>query len=97
VVPIYDAYVCATMPRLVRWEDTNIPFTLPPEGDREYWNYCVRFLRLLDACHEAGTVATVKFPPGRWKRTEARSDPHSFVRHNHTSRQMSGKCRVPRK
>ena len=60
VVPIYDAYIYAAMTRLVRWEETNIPFPLPRQGDREYFNYCVRFFRLYEACRDRGVQATVK-------------------------------------
>lgn len=60
VVPIYDEYVRQTITRLVRWDASLALFPLPPHGDPEYWNYCVRFLRLYAACQEAGTTATVK-------------------------------------
>lgn len=60
VVPIYDEYARSAITRLVRWNEAEIPFPLPPHGDAEYWNYCVRFMRLLTACHKAGVTATVK-------------------------------------
>ena len=60
VVPIYDEYARQAITRLVRWERSYAPFPLPPHGDPEYWDYCVRFCRLYDACRQAGTKATVK-------------------------------------
>jgi hypothetical protein len=60
VVPIYDEYARQAIARRVRWESSYTPFPLPPHGDPEYWNYCVRFFRLYDACRQAGTDATVK-------------------------------------
>ncbi len=60
VVPIYDQYVRQAITRLVRWERSYAPFPLPPHGDREYWENCVRFFRLYDASIRSGVAATVK-------------------------------------
>lgn len=59
-VPIYDEYARQKLSRLVPWEGSNVPFALPAHGDREYWNYCLRFFRLYDACQAAGLQVTVK-------------------------------------
>lgn len=60
VVPIFDEYARQGITRLVRWDGRYLPFDFPPHGDREYWDYAVRFFRLYDACHEARIPATVK-------------------------------------
>jgi hypothetical protein len=60
VVPIYDEYARQKLTHLVHWDSAHIPFPLPPHGDQDYWDYCVRLLRLYDACRQAGTSATVK-------------------------------------
>ena len=60
VVPIFDDYARSAMNRIVSWDQAHLPFALPAHGDEEYWKYCVRFLRLYDACRFAGVTATVK-------------------------------------
>jgi hypothetical protein len=60
VVPIFDDYVRQGITPLVRWDSQLAPFPLQAPGDRDYWEYCVRFLRLYDACRLAGVQATVK-------------------------------------
>jgi hypothetical protein len=60
VVPIYDEYARRSLSRLVRRENAYQPFPLPPHGDREYWDYCLRFFRLYDACRQNGVRTTVK-------------------------------------
>jgi hypothetical protein len=60
VVPIYDEYARQALSRLVHWQSSYAPFALPPHGDREYWDYCLRFFRLYDACRQAGARPTVK-------------------------------------
>jgi hypothetical protein len=59
-VPIYDSYTASGLVRLVRWDEQTIPFARPAEGDAEYWEFCVRFLRLHDACRAAGLRLSVK-------------------------------------
>jgi len=60
-VPLYDSYVSTTLVHLVRWDSQATPFfALPPEGDPDYWDFCVRFLRLYEACHAAGLAVSVK-------------------------------------
>jgi hypothetical protein len=58
VVPIFDEYARRALSHLVRWESSCAPFPLPPHGDREY--YCIRFLRLYEACRDHRVEATVK-------------------------------------
>lgn len=60
VVPIYDSRASEHLAKHVRWETHQIPFERPPEGDAEYWEFCVRFFRLYDACRQAGLAVTVK-------------------------------------
>jgi hypothetical protein len=61
VVPLYDSYVSSALVHLVRWDSQATPFfELPPDGDPDYWDFCVRFLRLYEACHEAGLAVSVK-------------------------------------
>jgi hypothetical protein len=60
VIPIYDEYTRQSLSRMVPWERSYTLVSLPPHGDREYWRYCVRFLRLYEACEQAGLDATVK-------------------------------------
>lgn len=60
VVPIYDEYARRSLSRLVPWDGSYQSFLLPPEGDQQYWSYCVRFFRLQEACREAGVRTTVK-------------------------------------
>jgi hypothetical protein len=59
-VPIYDEYARQKLSRLVIWEGSYAPFALPAHGDREYWNYCLRFFRLYEACQADGLLVTVK-------------------------------------
>ena len=60
VVPIYDNYCCKLLTHTVPWGDCAARFAEPAEADPEYYRYCVRFLRLYEACHERGVEATVK-------------------------------------
>ena len=60
VVPIYDNYCNASLTHLVPWSDRAVLFAEPQDADTEYYRYCVRFLRLYEACHERGVEATVK-------------------------------------
>lgn len=62
-VPIYDSYALAGIVRLVRWDASEIPFACPSHGDDVpdgYYQFCVRFWRLLEACRRAGLKVTVK-------------------------------------
>jgi hypothetical protein len=62
-VPIYDSYALAGAVHAVRWDASLIPFACPPGGDRVpdgYYQFCVRFWRLLEACRDAGREVTVK-------------------------------------
>ena len=59
-VPIYDEYARQKLSRLVRWESSCLPFALSASGDREYWDYCIRFFRLYEAWRAAGVWVTVK-------------------------------------
>ena len=62
-VPIYDSYALAGIMRLVRWDASQIPFACPPGGDDVpdgYYQFCVRFWRLLEACRAAGLEVSVK-------------------------------------
>jgi hypothetical protein len=93
VVPIYDEYARQALSRLVRWDRSNLPFPLPSGGDQEYWDYCIRFFRLYNACRQAGTRATVKAldvtcgrcqsqaagPPRRRKQTRSGEGPQSVA------------------
>jgi len=60
VVPIYDSYAATRLVKLVRWQADEIPFAPPPSADAEYWSFCVRFMRLYDACRHAGIAVSVK-------------------------------------
>jgi hypothetical protein len=60
IVPIYDEYARQAVTRRVRRQALDIPFALPSPGDRAYWDYCVRFLRLYEGCMEAGIDVSVK-------------------------------------
>jgi hypothetical protein len=60
VVPIYDGYAAARLGRLVPWNANEMAFAQPPAGDAEYWDFCVRFLRLYGACRKAGLAVSVK-------------------------------------
>jgi len=44
----------------VRWDSRIVPFSCPDEGDAEYYQFCVRFWRLYDACRRQGVDVTVK-------------------------------------
>jgi hypothetical protein len=62
-VPIYDSYALAGIMRLVRWDAAEIPFGCAPGGDAVaggYYQFCVRFWRLLEACRNAGREVSVK-------------------------------------
>lgn len=60
VVPIYDSYAAGSLMGRVKWNKLKIPFPLPPHGDTEYWDYCVRLFRLYDACRDHGRNVTTK-------------------------------------
>jgi hypothetical protein len=63
VVPVYDSYALAAIIRLVPWDAADIPFPCPPGGDAApdgYYQFCVRFLRLYEACRRAGRGVTAK-------------------------------------
>jgi hypothetical protein len=61
IVPIYDSYAAARLTRLVRWDAIGKAlFEPPPEGDPDYWDFCVRFLHLYEACRHAGLAVSVK-------------------------------------
>lgn len=60
VVPIYDSYAAIGVGKLVRWDSKMLPFAPPEEGDADYYDFCVRFWRLYDACWQAGLEVTVK-------------------------------------
>ena len=60
VVPIYDGYAAIGVGKLVRWDAKNLPFARPDDGDPDYYEFCVRFWRLYDACRKAGLEVTVK-------------------------------------
>jgi len=60
VVPIYDSYATDRLIKLVRWDSGQILFERPDEGDLDYWGFCVRFLRLYEACLRVDLDITVK-------------------------------------
>jgi hypothetical protein len=60
VVPIYDEYARITLSRLVRWDGSSLPFPKPPGADPDYYDFCVRFWRIYEACWKQGVAATVK-------------------------------------
>ncbi|GEM_PF-549495 len=60
VVPIYDSYAADRLIKRVRWDSGQILFERPDEGDPDYWDFCVRFLRLYEACLRVGLDVTVK-------------------------------------
>lgn len=60
VVPIYDSYAAVGAGKLVRWDSKNLPFARPDDGDPDYYDFCVRFWRLYEACRQAGLDVTVK-------------------------------------
>lgn len=60
-IPVYDSYALAGITRLVRWGA--VPFACPPGGDDVpdgYWEFCVRFWRLYEACRKADLEVSVK-------------------------------------
>jgi hypothetical protein len=59
-VPIYDDYARQKLGRKVGWERSYVPFELPASGDRLYWDFCLRFFRIYQACGLAGLRVTVK-------------------------------------
>ena len=62
-VPVYDSYAAIGITKLVRWSSLDIPFACPEGGDDGYggyYDFCVRFLRLYEACRRAGREVTVK-------------------------------------
>jgi hypothetical protein len=62
-VPIYDSYALAGLVKRVRWSAAQTPFSCPPDGDEApngFYEFCVRFWRLLEACRASGLEATVK-------------------------------------
>lgn len=59
-VPIYDEYARQKLSRLVHWERSYVAFDPPACGDRDYWDYCIRFFRLYDGCRAAGLRVSVK-------------------------------------
>jgi len=60
IVPIYDGYAATRLTKLVRWNAGEVPFASPPGADAEYWDFCVRFLRLYEACRNADLAISVK-------------------------------------
>jgi hypothetical protein len=60
VVPLFDDYVQRRNTTLVRWDSGGLPFPRPPHSDPQYWDYCIRFYRLDDACRRVGVEAAVK-------------------------------------
>ena len=60
VVPIYDEYARITLTGLVRWNGNALPFAKPAGADPEYYDFCVRFWRLYEACWKKGVAASVK-------------------------------------
>ncbi|MGD0997110.1 MAG: hypothetical protein ABR941_02155 [Thermoleophilia bacterium] len=60
VVPIYESYAAARLIALVHWDGKQIPFEQPPGSDDPYWDFCARFFRLYDACHQQRLSVTVK-------------------------------------
>lgn len=60
IVPIYDSYAAARLIKLVRWDSRKAAFEQPLGSDAEYWDFCVRFFRLQEACREAGLAVSVK-------------------------------------
>lgn len=59
-MPIYDSCAAARLIKLVRWDSHEIPFERSVGADAEYWDFCVRFFRLHDACQAAGLAVSVK-------------------------------------
>jgi len=62
-VPLYDSYALAGLRRRVRWDRSQLPFACPAGGDDVedgYYQFCVRFWRLVEACRKAGVAVTVK-------------------------------------
>ena len=60
VVPIYDSYAAESLMGRVKWSTFKIPFSQPPNGDSEYWDYSVRLFRLYDACWQHDLAVTTK-------------------------------------
>jgi hypothetical protein len=60
IIPIYDSYAAAGIVKRVHWDSSVIPFSCPDGGDAEYYQFCVRFWRLYDACRRQGVDVTVK-------------------------------------
>jgi hypothetical protein len=60
IVPLYDSYAAASLAKLVPWDAAEIPFPLQSGADREYWDFCTRFLRLYQACRDADLAVTVR-------------------------------------
>jgi len=60
IVPIYDAYCLAGLTKAVHWDQKEIPFGPPGRADRGYYQFCARFMRLHEACRDAGLAPSVK-------------------------------------
>jgi hypothetical protein len=60
IVPIYDSYAAARLIALVPWGEIAEPFARPQGADAEYWDFCVRFLRLYEGCQKARLSIRVK-------------------------------------
>ena len=60
VAPIYDEYARIALSRLVRWDGSALPFARPHAADPDYYDFCVRFWRLYEACWRRGVATTVK-------------------------------------
>lgn len=59
-VPIYDEYARIRLTKLVPWEGASLPFQRPQGVDPEYYDFCVRFWRLYEACWKKGVAASAK-------------------------------------
>ena len=59
-VPIYDEYARITLTRLVHWDAKSLPFPQPEKTDYDYWDFCVCFWKLYQACWNRGVPASVK-------------------------------------
>ncbi len=60
IVPIYDSYAAARLVKLMPRPAGKAAPAPPADVDAEYWDFCVRFLRLYEACREADLVVSVK-------------------------------------
>jgi len=60
VVPIYDNYAATRLVRLVPWREIAEPFAQPQGADAEYWDFCVRFFSLYEACVKVAVSVSVK-------------------------------------